>query len=181
MNKKGSLLDKQSLVLIILTIFGLFLFSLIENCMLQTKIKARKAAYEAELKAQGLLPQREPRRPKRDIYIPVDRTGQQGRADSTEMFLKSAERTFGAKHDNGLEIVDYGSQVNDYQQRVNAIKKAEAEKLAQRQAQQEAMDIRTGRASSSGRNTNASAVNRENGTKINRLKTSSLKPSFSKR
>lgn len=156
-------------------------FRLISGVVIEANIAKQKAQIEAELKAQGLLPQREPRRPKRDIYIPVDRTGQQGRADSTEMFLKSAERTFGAKQDNGLEIVDYGSQVNDYQRRVDAIKKAEAEKLAQRQAQQEALNIKTGRASSAGRNANASAESKENGTKINRLKTSSLKPSYSKR
>lgn len=158
-----------------------FGFRIISGVVIEANIAKQKAQIEAELKAQGLLPQREPRRPKRDIYIPIDRTGQQNRADSTEMFLKSAERTFGAKQDNGLEIVDYGSQVNDYQRRVDAIKKAEAEKLAQRQARQEALNIKTGRASSAGRNTNASAESKENGTKINKLKTSSLKSSSSRR
>ena len=158
-----------------------FGFRIISGAVIEVNIAKQKAQIEAELKAQGLLPQREPRRPKRDIYIPIDRTGQQNRADSTEMFLKSAERTFGAKQDNGLEIVDYGSQVNDYQRRVDAIKKAEAEKLAQRQAQQEALNIKMCRASSAGRNTNASAESKENGTKINKLKTSSLRSSSSRR
>ena len=158
-----------------------FGFRIISGAVIEANIAKQKAQIEAELKAQGLLPQREPRRPKRDIYIPIDRTGQQNRADSTEMFLKSAERTFGAKQDNGLEIVDYGSQVNDYQRRVDAIKKAEAEKLAQRQAQQEALNFKRGRASSAGRNTYASAESKENGTKINKLKTSSLRSSSSRR
>lgn len=157
-----------------------FGFRIISGAVIEANIAKQKAQIEAEMRTKGLLPKEE-RRPKRDIYIPIDRTGQQNRADSTEMFLKSAERTFGAKQDNGLEIVDYGSQVNDYQRRVDAIKKAEAEKLAQRQAQQEALNIKTGRASSAGRNTNASAESKENGTKINKLKTSSLRSSSSRR
>lgn len=157
-----------------------FGFRIIAGAVIEANIAKQKAQIEAEMRTKGLLPKEE-RRPKRDIYIPIDRTGQQNRADSTEMFLKSAERTFGAKQDNGLEIVDYGSQVDDYQRRVNAIKKAEAEKLAQRQAQQEALNIKTGRASSAGRGTNASAGSKESGTRINKLKTSSLKSSSSGR
>lgn len=178
------MLNKADIKLcVISSVVGLaigFGFRLISGAVVENNITKQKAQIEAELQAQGLLPRPEKRRPKRDIYIPIDRTGQQNRADSTEMFRQSAERTFGAKHEAGLEIVDYGSQVEDYQQRVDAVKKAEAERLARRQAQQEALNIKTG-ANSAARRANASAGGTESGTRINKLKTSSLKSSSSGR
>ena len=137
------------------------------------EIETIKANYEAELKEQGLLPKEEPRRIKTEIYIPVDRTGQANRADSTAMFLKSAQDTFGYKEEDRLETVDYGSQVDEYQQRVNAIKRAEAQKLQQQRAQQESLNRKINRPRPSQPRSGVSGV-QSGSTRVNKLRTSSL-------
>lgn len=133
------------------------------------EIEALKTNYEAELRAQGLLPQEERQRPRREIYIPVDRTGQANRVDSTAMFLKSAQDTFGYKGEGGLETVDYGSQVDEYQQKVNAIKKAESQRLQQQRAQQEALNRKINR---NPQPNNVGASGTGGTTRINKLRTS---------
>lgn len=145
---------------------------IVGNILVARDIAKAKAAYEAELKEKGIMPQEPKRRPKREIYLPIDRTGQANRADSTEMFLRSAEQTFGQKQEEALSVVDYGAQVDNYQQRVDAIKKAESRRLAQQQAQRDAYDRKLGRTPQP-KASNLKGAN-TNGTRINRLKTSSL-------
>ena len=143
----------------------------VQDILINRDIKEAKAKYEAELKEQGLLPKEEPRRIKTEIYIPVDRTGQANRADSTAMFLKSAQDTFGYKEEDRLETVDYGSQVDEYQQRVNAIKRAEAQKLQQQRAQQEALNRKINRPSQP---KSGVSGGQSGSTRVNKLRTSSL-------
>lgn len=143
----------------------------VQDILINRDIKEAKAKYEAELREQGLLPKEEPRRIKTEIYIPVDRTGQANRADSTAMFLKSAQDTFGYKEEDRLETVDYGSQVDEYQQRVNAIKRAEAQKLQQQRAQQELLNRKINRPSQP---KSGVSGGQSGSTRVNKLRTSSL-------
>lgn len=170
---KRRLLDV--LILLFLYIILVFFMKSYSNKHVEKEITRVRAAYEAELKEKGLLPQEPKRRPKKEIYIPDDITGQAGRANSTDMFLKSAQKDFGQKSTDGLEVVDYGAQVDDYQQRVDAIRQAEAQKLAAQQARQEELNRKMGRTTQPQQpRQNTQAAAKEDGTKINRLKTSTL-------
>ena len=160
-----------------LIMFVLFAICYIaQDIMIKRDIAKAKARYEAELRDKGLLPQAE-RRPARNIYIPADRTGQADRADSTVMFLKSAQETFGQKEESGLEIMDYSSQVEAYQQEVEAIRKAEIQKIKQRQEQQRAAVNRASNEPQrprTGYNKARTNTDKSGGTKLNKLRTSSL-------
>lgn len=160
----------------ILVIFGILfiswtIFFFVQDIMINRDIKEIKANYEAELREQGLLPKKESRRSRTDIYIPVDRTGQANRQDSTAMFLKSAQDAFGSKEQGGLQTVDYGSQVDEYRQKVNAVKRAEAQKLQRQRAQQESL---SGGANRSSRPQGGAAGSDGSTTRINKLRTFSL-------
>lgn len=171
--KESSIFNKQNVMTLVLTILGLLLFTVVEKIVLNAKMNAIRAQAEAELKAKGILPEKPKLRPKREIYLPIDRTGQANRVDSTEAFLKSAEMDFGRKQEDILSVVDYGSQVDSYEQRVNAIKAEESRRLAQQQAERAAYNQKIGRAPQP-KASNLNPAANTNGTKINRLKTSSL-------
>lgn len=144
----------------------------IGNSIIDKNIQKQRAQIEAEYRAKGIL---EPLRPKRAIYIPAD-SRETERQDSTNVFLKQAEKQFGSQSKDDirdLQTIDYGSAVNDYEQRVRAIKSAKAKRLAEQKKQNEALERQTNRKPAPAKKNTAA------GTQVNRLKTSTLNNSGS--
>ena len=165
------LLDKETIVMIVLTILGMIFFEIISNCFINAKITSVRKAYEADLRAKGLL---EPRRPQKEIYMPLDREDA-NRQDSTGVFLKTAKKEFGTQQSAGLETVDYASQTNAYDNRVREIKQAEAKRLADQRKQQAELDRKMGKTSSVQNTVKKPNKQNNSGTVINKLQTSGRK------
>ena len=170
-------MDKKELKLYItvmaVSFFGTWIIQAIGNSIIDKNIQKQRARIEAEYRAKGVL---EPLRPKREIYVPADKRDTE-RQDSTNMFLKQAEKQFGSKSKDDirdLQTIDYGSAVDDYEQRVRSIKSAKAKRIAEQKKQNDALAKRTGRTPSAPKaNTSAST------TQVKKLRTSSLNNSGS--
>lgn len=165
--------DIKGIIFLFATMFMCWLFCyIVQSVIIDLDIKKARIAYEADLKAKGLI---EPRHPKRVIYMPLDREDT-GRQDSTGVFLKTAKKEFGTQQTGGFETVDYASQADEYDQRVREIKQQEAQRLAEQKKQQAELDKKMGKTPSA-HNTAHNTVKKNNkqntgGTVINRLQTS---------
>lgn len=161
--------DIKGIMLLFVTLFMCWLFCyIVQSIVIDLDIKKARAAYEADLRAKGLL---EPRRPKKEIYMPLDREDA-NRQDSTGVFLKTAKKEFGTQQAAGLETVDYASQANAYDNRVREIKQAEAKRLAEQRKQQAELDRKMGKTSSAQNTVKKPNKQNTGGTVINRLQTS---------